>query len=596
MDSRFARYCEDADVGCCASKPSRRVRDDRVSSVVSASAASEADGRVSRGTRTWGLLFGIAVVVQAAALTAWPRIVTVDGPAHLAGAAALLHSGDVSQALYRVDPTPVPNLLQTLLLAALLAVTGPDGAERMLVLAYAVGLPLAMRYALRGVQPQSGWLAVAAVPFVGGYLYTYGFYDFCLGLVGMLLVMGFALRQRTGWSATATATLSLLLLLTWIAHLLPLVVAGIFVVVLALCRVNMERRSGVRPALIVHALGPLVAELPVLALTVAFLVASAASRGAPIYRSSAAALLLGLVDLGRPLVAWTTWEYAGSSLVAVGLVTLAVLNRRSRPRSSERRALGVTGVLLTGWYLASPDRYGPAYGLLNDRLSLFPPLLLVLWCARPAPAHRAERLAVAILLVGTAALVGLRLPTEARYQGDVAEVMSVAPLVPRGSTLVALRLWRDPPFGPDARNRARDPLSHQAGRIAVLRGALDVGDFEAETPYFPLRFRAGTDPRRMIDRDLQGLELVPPSVDLTRGPQIVLLIGLTRATASTLIRPESVRLLSQLTTSYRLIATSRRSHLVEVWLRLRAAGSRPPSGPAVHEHRGTSATVALADG
>jgi len=63
----------------------------------------------------------------------------------------------------------------------------------------------------------------------------------------------------------------------------------------------------------------------------------------------------------------------------------------------------------------------PAYGLLNDRLSLFPPLLLVLWCARPAPAHRAERVAVAVLLVGTAALVGLRIPTEARYQSDVAE-------------------------------------------------------------------------------------------------------------------------------------------------------------------------------
>jgi len=227
---------------------------------------------------------------------------------------------------------------------------------------------------------------------------------------------------------------------------------------------------------------------------------------------------------------------------------------------------------------------------------LFPPLLFLLWCARPAPAHRAERVAVAVLLVGTAALVGLRIPTEARYQSDVAEVMSVAPLVPRGSTLVALRLWRDPPYGPDARNRARDPLSHQAGRIAVLRGALDVGDFEAETPYFPLRFRAGTDPRRMIDRDLQGLELVPPRVDLTRGPQIVLLIGRSRATASTFTRPESVRLLSQLTTSYRLIATSRRSHLVEVWLRLSAAGSTPPSGPAVHEHRGTSATAALAGG
>lgn len=511
-------------------------------------------------------MLAVSIAVQASALVAWPRVITIDGPAHLAGAAALLHSGDSSQALYQVTLVPLPNVLSTVLLAALLAVFGPDGAERSLVLAYAVGLPLAMRYALRGVDPGAGWLAVAAVPFVGGYLYTYGFYDLCLAMVGMLWIIGFALRRRSGWSPASAAGLGGLLLLTWAAHLLPLLVAGLLVGVLALYRVWAAARDGLRAALLAHLLPPVIAGLPVVALTVAYAVSTAAQRGSAVRTASVGSLLLGLLDLGRPLVVWTTWEYAGSALVALGLVALAWSGRRNRPRSPERSALAVTGLLLAVWYLASPDRYGSAYGFLNDRLSLFPPLLLVLWAAYPTPSRRAGPIAVAVLLLGASTLIGLRLPTDVRYQRDVAEMLSVVPQVPRGTTLVALRLWRDAPVGREARNRARDPLSHEAGRIAVLTGGVDVGDYQAVTTYFPTRFRPATDPRRAIDPSLLGLELVPPHVDLTNGPQTVLVIGRTRAAPSDLDRPESVQLLNQLNSLYRLVATSRRSHLVEVWI------------------------------
>lgn len=528
------------------------------------------------------LLLAAVVAVQALAEAAWPRVVTVDGPAHLAGAAALLRAGEGPYAVYLVDWSPVPNMLTTVVLAGLLPLLGPDEAERLLVLAYVLGLPLAARYALRGVHAGAGWQAVVAVPFAAGYLHAYGFTNFNLALVGFLVAVGLALRRRGGWSVRATAGLGLLLLLTWSAHLLPTLVAGGVVAVLAVCRVaaavrasgagsGAARRRRARAALGTHLLPPAVAGLPVLALTVLFAVESAETRGEAVRTSSLPELVLGLVTLGRPLVAWTTWEYVGSVLVAAGLLGLAVLARRGSD-SPERVALALSALLLAAWYLASPDRYGHEYGFLNDRLSYFPPLLLLLWAAQPPPGGRADgaraaRAAVAAVVAGTLALVALRLPTQVQYQRDVAELLSVADAVPRGSTLVPLRLWRDAPVGPDARNRARDPLRHAPGRIAVLREAVNVGHYEASTPYFPVRFRPGTDPRRAIDPDLTGLEQVPPRVDLARGPDVVLLVGRDRADSAVLAQPRVQRLLAQLEELYERTEVSQRSGLVEVWQR-----------------------------
>ena len=85
---------------------------------------------------------------------------------------------------------------------------GADAAEKALVAAYVVLLPLALRYALRGVDPRADWLAVVAVPFTPHYLFTYGFYNLCLGLGLGLLVVGLALRQRDGWTPRTTALLA----------------------------------------------------------------------------------------------------------------------------------------------------------------------------------------------------------------------------------------------------------------------------------------------------------------------------------------------------------------------------------------------------
>ena len=535
-----------------------------------ATALRRAQGRIPADRVLWA-----ALLLQLLPLLLLARVVTVDGPAHLAGAAVLLSyddpGRDALRRLYEVDLSPVPNMLTTVLLAGLLLLAGPDAAERVLVGGYVVLLTLGLRYALRGVHPQAGWLAVAALPFAGNYLYYYGFYNFCLALALALFVLGLALRRRDGWSVRAVVGLCALLLLTWFAHLLPLLVAGLFVAVLAGLRtVAAGRPGGALAAARTHLLPPALAALPILVLTAGFLASPAAETGTAV-RRSAVDLLLGLATLGRPLVVYSRYEYVAAAAVATTLLALAVLARRqARPHSPERQALAWTAGLCVIAYFASPDRYGPDFGFLNDRLSFFPPLLLLLWAAGPAPDRRFRGAVVAAFVGAAVILTGLRAPTEIRYQRDVAEMLSLVGDLPRGSTLLSLQLWRDPPVGGPIRNEFRDPLRHEAGRLAVVLEGVDVGHYEATLEYFPTRFRADNDPRRRIDPSLTGLHRIPPVIDLEAGAQdidAVLLIGRNRADPELLARPETQQLLRDLAAGYERTAVSGRSGLVEVWTR-----------------------------
>ncbi len=505
----------------------------------------------------------VAVAVELLVLVLLPRVVTVDGPAHVLGGWVLAHPHDpLLSRYYEIDLGPVPNLFTSVLLAGLLRVLGADDAEKALVAGYVVLLPLGLRYALRGVDPRAGWLAVVAVPLTPHYLFTYGFYNLCLGLGMSLVVVGLALRQCEGWTARSAGLLSLLLVLTWSTHLLPLLVAALLVGVLALARLRETGRAGLVP----HVLPVVLAGLPTAVLSMLFVLSDAAGRGAP-ERSPLRVLVSGMLGLSTPLVAYDPREVWPARVLALVLLGLAAVALRRRVGGPERQALAVCGLLVSAWYLASPERYGPQYGFLNDRLSLFPPLLLLLWAARPAP-RGLPRYALVGVVLGCAVAVGvLRAPTEARYQRDVAELLSVADAVPPGSRLLKVQLWRDPPADGDLRNPYRDALRHEVSRLAVLTGGLDIGHYEAVTDYFPARFRPENDPRAAVDPTGTGLWRVPPQQVRLRRDVVDVVIVLGRRRAS----PRQLRLadpvLADLRSGYRRVAVSERSGLAEVWVR-----------------------------
>jgi len=534
---------------------------------------SAGDPRAAPPVRRAGGRLGVAVfwlplIATAAALAARPPH-TVDGPAHLLGAQVLArwHEHGIYPHFYRLSWFPTPNLAGGLLLAGLVRAVGLRAAETTMLIGCALGLPLALRYAITAVRRDRGWAGIAALPFGLNYLYFYGFYNFCLGLVLCLCCVGAVLRAAPQWRPGRTLRVGLLLLATWFTHLVAFAVAVLFLAAAVL--VGPRRRSALRASL--------VAAAPGLGLTAAYAVHT--SHGAGPQWSQPGGLLIGLLTLHTPLVTYSRAENVVAALLAAGLIVLAVRSRRTAGEHAHaERTAGWAATAAAMLYLIAPQSLGIEFGLINDRLSLFPVLFALLWLLiRPIPT-RAAASAVLAGLVATAALALVRLPELRREDRRADEFLTAVRFLRPASTLVALRFAE---FNPDAgRNSHWDPIRHLSNRLAAQTRSVDVGHYEAVFDYFPAQFRPDRDLRRAVDPDLTGLERVPPRINLDatlsdRGVDFVLLVAgryarpgpAAQALATTRAR---------LAMGWVRLGTTAPTGLVEVWAR--AAPRRAAAG------------------
>ncbi len=484
---------------------------------------------------------------------------SVDGPAHLLGARAIAdHDEPIYAGYYELDWFPTPNLAGTRLLAALVDLGGLRFAATVMLLLAALGTPLALRYALRAVRPESTWLAIAALPLSFGYLYFYGFWNYCLGIALALVCIGLTLRAAPDWRAGPTLALAALLTLTWLTHLVPFAAAVLFLAATVVTGPR-ERRAWMAPVATV---------LPGAGLSLAYLLHTDSGDGPtwtnPFGRAA------GLVSLHTTVTTYSRWEDVVAAAVALVLLALTLTARRAVPAAGARAAsaaAGLAAVAAALLVLVTPTSFGLDFGLIDERFAVFPVLFALLWLAARPPEPRVALAAAAALVVATAALALVRLPKLADYADLADEYLAAAEFVEPGSTLVALRFAN---YGPDAgRNRAWDPTRHLGSELAARRHAVDVGHYEAVLDYFPARFRAGANPRTVLDPDFTGLGQVPPQIALAQlpavspsGPFYVLVVGAPEAVGPAAHVLEETRLV--LERRFEKVGTTERG-LVEVW-------------------------------
>jgi len=538
-------------------------------------ASAGTTGARSRRAEPW--LFGALLGLQLLPLWAFAYVPTQDGPAHLENAAILLRRSAVGiwGRFYVPNFQLVPNWLGHGVLAALLSLFPPLVAEKVALSGYALALPLAFRYALPPYARARGF-ALGILPFIFGYAFYMGFASFCLSLalffVAILLWRQF--RGRLG--ARGAVALGLVSLFVALGHAVTLGALVLTLASLTLGRAAIDlaraRDRDRRASLFRHharlSVSLAVSLLPAVLLVFAFTVSGVEGYSlgwVPFGRRlSGLAVLLSIVAMS-PADLWVSAAVSASIVLAV-FGTLWARRRNLAPGLEWLLAAVATLALA----LASPDSFGHGWGM-TLRLQVFPFALALIWLGTGPVVPLLARVVPFACALASLALIGMRIPIQARLSQALEEYTSVAPYVAKESVFLPLQLT----FGRDLDRTGLFPLNfgpllHAGGYIAVARDSVDLANYEASKTLFPMRYRPELNPYLRLARGagFEG-EGALPCVDLEAGQDLlgidyIIVWGpLQDAIGDPCVRDWT----RELATSYRLVYQSRPRGFAQVWSR-----------------------------
>lgn len=542
-----------------------------------------------RRTRAWYrdpelLLFIVLILVHLFPLWYFDYFPSQDGPAHLNNANVIrsynLPQSEQFRKYYQLSPHPEPNWSGHLILAGLTWLVSPLTAEKVLLGIYVLLFPLLLRYALVQVRPDAGFLAILVFPFIYGYPLHLGLYNFSLGLALFFLPLGYVLKHGRRFNLRHTVLLALLLIVLYFSHFIALLAAGLAIGILTLWQLAAQwvegRRSGEAggPGELLRlfrrcALGPLAALLPVTLLAAAFLERQGARHVAGNSIRQLALEAAGLFSLVsfHPREQFCTWPLAAVFFTVAAGLFLVRLGRRELGRKEGLLAAAVAFGLV---YLLAPAKISGG-AVINERLMLFPFLLLILWFGTAAwrGAARIGLQAAAALIALT--LFGMHTRDYARVNDYLDEYLSGAELIEPRSTLLALSFSHQG-HTPEGRvlTRRFGPFIHASGYIAAQRDVVDLKNYEASTGHFPVVYRPELDPYTHIGVN-HGLERQPPQVDFidydkrTGGSVDYVLLWRIRD-RQRFLEP-TLEIFRQLKLGYELIFTSEQRGYMQLWRR-----------------------------
>ena len=453
------------------------------------------------------------IILNLLPIWAVPYFPSLDGPAHVSLTHWLIHYNDptlpILHEFFEPNLQIFPNYLIFLVLYPLMLVFPAVIAEKILISIYAICLPLALRYALRGASLSAGTFAVFGCAFTFHSLLLLGFYNTSFAIAVFLLAIGCWLRWRHRLGLKVLAGYFGLSVLAYITHLSAVAATclAIFFATVGLVYRDLfaSGRMATWKRLLSHGLWPALGFAPVIVLCLVFM---RQGGGGEISADGLAGF--GVPDLGRVLALIRLEALAGHDGRELGLTlglsaTLCVLAWMAVRQTQERFYPGLfmfAGFLVL--YLTAPFQFDVRW--MPTRLMPYVAFAAMLWIAGmmgSLPAARQERLralaifvAIAMVLVGT----GLRTVRWSEISELTAEYMSGNHLIEPNSTLLALRLSREID-GARPSDSGIGLFVQMGGYIAVERDIVDLRHFQAKTGRFPIIFRDEVNPYRHMATD-----------------------------------------------------------------------------------------------
>ena len=188
---------------------------------------------------TWKHLFILLLLLHLAPLWIFTYFPSQDGPSHIYNASILKeyhkHENYNLRDVFKLNIIIFPNWMSHLTMASLLHIFPPIIAEKIL-LTLAVGLvPISFFYFLDAVHKRGflfGWLGFL---FSYNYLLFMGFYNFALSISFFFSSSGYWWKHRENLCVNRLIVLYILLLVTYLCHIVSYGLALLAMSVTALC-------------------------------------------------------------------------------------------------------------------------------------------------------------------------------------------------------------------------------------------------------------------------------------------------------------------------------------------------------------------------
>jgi len=482
-------------------------------------------------------LFAALVVIHLIPLWAFPYTPSQDGPAHIHNAKVILEYDHPDRTVFRdyyvLNKEPVPNWFGHLLLAALMVLMPVLMAEKLFLTLYVIGLPVSVRYTLRAIRPESGFLAFLSFPFIYNYLFHMGNYSFCLGLPMFFLFFGYWFKHQEQFVWKKTAVLALLSLLLYFCHIVALgmgyvavALLTIWLTIIQLTRQARQRRFDGRAvwrAFQARTVRPLCAVVPTLILIAVFLIPRHSKVMTP---EDNWWLVNGLFSMYSIVShnADLRWLAGAFMLVFVAISFRLLIAKTVHRDLNQWDGLLLVAAAFVVIYFAAPETHlvSPngmsGGGYIARRLNLFPYLAMILWFAAQSYGEIVKR-GVRIAASSIACVfLAFHTMSYSEINEYLEEYLSGMNLVEPNTTLLPLT------FSPNGLGGDGRPLSdkvgvflHASGHIAAQRHIVHLDNYEADMGYFPTLFRDELNPYRHISID-DMLEGTPPRVDFLTYP------------------------------------------------------------------------------
>jgi hypothetical protein len=473
------------------------------------------------------LLFLALILVHLIPIWAFKYFPSQDGPAHINNANIIreYHSRMVFSEYYILNKAPIPNWFGHLVMAGLMVLMPPLVAEKLLLSGYVILLPISMRYALRTIRPDAGFLVVLAFPFIYNFLLHMGFYNFSYSLVMFFFVVGYWLKHSEGFTRGDLMMLTILSLVLYLCHIVSLVTAYMAIGLLTMwwmgCDLAHQMRTrqfnlrALWAALRTRVFVPLYALLPTLILVAIYLLRTGTAKG-PV--PPAADLWQGLYHLAS-LISFDEREGWWSTVLVWLLIAIVGYLLVSKIAHQQGHRWDGLLLVVAGYsvvYFTAPDvMFGG--GVISPRMNLYLFLALILWCAAQSY-HSIVKRGIQVVATGLAlVLLGLHVQKYAELNEYLEEYLSGMHLVEPNTTFLPL-IFSPQGYTPDGRvlSSRVAPFLNAAGHIAAQRGIVDLANYEASGIIFPVMSRPHLTPLVHI---WYGAQFHSPAIDFLSYPQ-----------------------------------------------------------------------------